>query len=290
MEAEEQLEIGAVLYEQPCEGVVRIVLNRPDKANAQNLKMLYGLNESLDKAAADDSVKVIIVAAAGKHFSSGHGPMGGDDDYSLSDVAIGTSLGFAQPGPEGHWAFEEEVFFGLCWRWRNIPKPTIAEVQGKVIAGGLMLVWPFDLVVAGEGATFQDPVVAFGVNGVEYFGHPWEFGVRKAKEMLFTGRAITAKTAKELGMVNQVVPDDELPMAALELAKEIAEQPMMGLKAAKESVNQTQDSQGLYDSLRSAMMVQQLSHAHNKVVHGIPVEPGGAKAVRDLVKKPPLKG
>lgn len=290
MEAGEQLEIGAVLYEQPCEGVVRIVLNRPDKANAQNLKMLYGLNESLDKAAADDSVKVIIVAAAGKHFSSGHGPMGGDDDYSLSDVAIGTSLGFKQPGPEGHWAFEEEVFFGLCWRWRNIPKPTIAEVQGKVIAGGLMLVWPFDLVVAAEGATFQDPVVAFGVNGVEYFGHPWEFGVRKAKEMLFTGRAITAKTAKELGMVNQVVPDDELPTAALELAKEIAQQPMMGLKAAKESVNQTQDAQGLYDSLRSAMMVQQLSHAHNKVVHGIPVEPGGAKAVRDLVKKPPLEG
>ncbi len=290
MEAGEQLEIGAVLYEQPSEGVVRIVLNRPDKANAQNLKMLYGLNESLDKAAADDSVKVIIVAAAGKHFSSGHGPMGGDDDYSLSDVAIGTSLGFKQPGPEGHWAFEEEVFFGLCWRWRNIPKPTIAEVQGKVIAGGLMLVWPFDLVVAAQGATFQDPVVAFGVNGVEYFGHPWEFGVRKAKEMLFTGRAITAQTAKELGMVNQVVPDDELASAALELAEEIAQQPMMGLKAAKESVNQSQDSQGLYDSLRSAMMVQQLSHAHNKVVHGIPVEPGGAKAVRNLVKKPPLEG
>ena len=290
MEAGDQLEIGAVLYEQPCEGVVRIVLNRPEKANAQNLKMLYGLNESLDKAAADDSVRVIIVAAAGKHFSSGHGPMGGDDDYSLNDVAIGTSLGFAQPGPEGHWAFEEEVFFGLCWRWRNIPKPTIAEVQGKVIAGGLMLVWPFDLVVAGEGATFQDPVVAFGVNGVEYFGHPWEFGVRKAKEMLFTGRSITAKTAKELGMVNQVVPDDQLPTAALELAKEIAEQPMMGLKAAKESVNQMQDSQGLYASLRAGMMVQQLSHAHNKVVHGIPVEPSGAKAVRDLVKKPPLDG
>lgn len=290
MGAEETIEIGAVLYEQPCEGVVRIVLNRPDKANAQNLKMLYGLNEGLDKAAADDSVKVIIVAAAGKHFSSGHGPMGGDDDYSLRDVAIGTSLGFKQPGPEGHWAFEEEVFFGLCWRWRNIPKPTIAEVQGKVIAGGLMLVWPFDLVVAGEGATFQDPVVAFGVNGVEYFGHPWEFGVRKSKEMLFTGRAITAQNAKELGMVNQVVPDDELATATLELAKEIAEQPMMGLKAAKESVNQMQDSQGLYDSLRSAMMLQQLSHAHNKVVHGIPVEPEGGKAVRDLVKKPPLDG
>jgi len=164
-------EFEAVIYEQPSERIVRIVLNRPDKANAQNLQMLYDLNTALDKAAADNDVRVIIIAAAGKHFSSGHGPMGGSDDYSLQDVAISTSRGFGQPGIEGHWAFEEEVFFGLCWRWRNIPKPTIAEVQGKVIAGGLMLVWPFDLVVASEDATFQDPVVAFGVNGVEYFGH-----------------------------------------------------------------------------------------------------------------------
>ena len=284
-----QSEIGAVLYQRPAERVVRIVLNRPERANAQNFQMLYGLNEALDRASADDSVRVIIVAAAGKHFSSGHGDMGRDGDYALKDVAVGTSLGFGQPGPEGHWAMEEEVFFGLCWRWRNIPKPTIAEVQGKVIAGGLMLVWPFDLVVAGEGATFQDPVVAFGVNGVEYFGHPWEFGVRKAKEMLFTGRAITAKVAKELGMVNRVVPDDELPSATLELAQEIAAQPMIGLKTAKESVNQTQNEQGLYSSLRSAMIVQQFAHSHNRVVHeGSAVEPAGRLAVRDLIKKPPL--
>ena len=288
MSEAESIEMGAVIYELPSKGVARIVLNRPDKANAQNLQMLYGLNEALDKAAADDSIKVIIVAAVGKHFSSGHGPMGGDGDYRLRDVAIGTSLGFAQPGPEGHWAFEEEVFFGLCWRWRNIPKPTIAQVHGKVIAGGLMLVWPFDLVVAAESATFQDPVVAFGVNGVEYFGHPWEFGVRKAKEMLFTGRAITAKTAKEVGMVNQVVADDELATATLELAKEIAEQPMMGLKTAKESVNHMQNAQGLYDSLRAAMSLQQLSHANNQVNHGMGVEPQGGKAVRDLIQKPPL--
>jgi enoyl-CoA hydratase len=189
---ESKTEFKAVLYEQPNERVVRIVLNRPDKANAQNLQLLYDLNSALDKAGGDDEVRVIIVAAAGKHFSRGHGPMGGEGDRSLQEVAIGTSLGFGQPGIEGQWAFEEEVFFGLCWRWRNIPKPTIAEVQGKVIAGGLMLVWPFDLVVASEDATFQDPVVAFGVNGVEYFGHPWEFGIRKAKEMLFTGRHETS--------------------------------------------------------------------------------------------------
>jgi enoyl-CoA hydratase len=283
-----EIEFEAVIYERPSKGVARIVLNRPDKANAQNLKLLYDLNSALDAAAADDDVRVIIVAAAGKHFSSGHAPMGGPKDYSLRDVAIGTSLGFDQPGIEGHWALEEEVFFGLCWRWRNIPKPTIAEVQGKVIAGGLMLVWPFDLVVASEDATFQDPVVAFGVNGVEYFGHPWEFGVRKAKEMLFTGRAITAKTAKELGMVNRVVPRDRLAEETMEMANEIAEQPMLGLKAAKESVNQMQNSQGLYTALRSAMALQQLSHAQNSILHQLPVTPEGAKAVRDLIKKAPL--
>jgi len=283
-----ETEFNAVVYEQPSERIARIVLNRPDKANAQNLQMLYDLNAALDKAAADNDVRVIIIAAAGKHFSSGHGPMGGSDDYSLRDVAVGTSLGFGQPGPEGHWAFEEEVFFGLCWRWRNIPKPTIAEVQGKVIAGGLMLVWPFDLVVASEDATFQDPVVAFGVNGVEYFGHPWEFGVRKAKEMLFTGRAITARTAKEIGMVNRVVPRERLAAETMELALEIAEQPMMGLKTAKESVNQMQNDQGLYSSLRSAMILQQFSHSHNRVLHEMAVVPTGGAAVRDLIRKPPL--
>ena len=281
-------EFKAVIYEQPSERIVRIVLNRPDKANAQNLQMLYDLNSALDKAAADDDVRVIIIAAAGKHFSSGHGPMGGSDDYSLQDVAISTSRGFGQPGIEGHWAFEEEVFFGLCWRWRNIPKPTIAEVQGKVIAGGLMLVWPFDLVVASEDATFQDPVVAFGVNGVEYFGHPWEFGVRKAKEMLFTGRAITARTAKEIGMVNRVVPRARLADETMEMAEEIAKQPMMGLKTAKESVNQMQNDQGFYNSLRSAMSLQQLSHAQNTIVHKIPVVPEGGEAVRNLIRQPPL--
>jgi len=194
-----------VRYTQPDPAIVRVLLNRPQRANAQNMQMLYELNAALDRAAADDAVRVIIVAAEGRHFSAGH-DLSGEADWSPAEVGISTWGGFAQPGMEGHWAREEEAYFGLCWRWRNIPKPTIAEVQGKVIAGGLMLVWPFDIVVASDDATFQDPVVAFGVNGVEYFGHPWEFGVRQAKELLFTGRAITARLARRLGMVNRVVP------------------------------------------------------------------------------------
>jgi len=280
-------EFETVKYTQPEPRIARILLNRPDRANAQNMQMLYELNAALDRAAADDEIRVIVIAAEGKHFSSGH-DLSGANDWSLSEVGISQWGGFRQPGMEGHWAREEEAYFGLCWRWRNIPKPTIAEVQGKVIAGGLMLVWPFDIVVASDDATFQDPVVAFGANGVEYFGHPWEFGVRKAKELLFTGRAITAKVAKELGMVNRVVPRERLADETLELAREIAAQPMMGLKTAKESVNQMQNEQGLYAALRSAMGMQQLAHAHNYVVHKMAVDPAGGALVRDLAKKPPL--
>ncbi len=262
-------------------------MNRPDRANAQNYRLLFELNAAFDRAAQDDEVRVIVLAAAGKHFSSGH-DLSGADDVSLAEAGISGWGGFAQPGMEGHWAREEEAYFGLCWRWRNIPKVTIAKVQGKVIAGGLMLVWPCDLVVASDDATFQDPVVAFGVNGVEYFAHPWEFGVRKAKELLFTGRAITAKVAQDLGMVNRVVARADLTSETMELAEEIARQPMMGLKTAKESVNQMQNEQGLYNSLRSAMSLQQLGHANNYIVHNMAVDPAGMGIVRDLAKKPPL--
>ena len=189
---------------------------------------------------------------------------------------------------EGHWAREEEAYFGLCWRWRNIPKPTIVAVQGKVIAGGLMLVWPFDLVVASDDATFQDPVVAFGANGVEHFGHPWEFGVRKAKELLFTGRAITAEVARELGMVNRVVPRDTLADAS--------HSPRGGDRRA--AGHGPEDRQGLHQSssgcpglfhfLRSAMGLQQLAHAQNYLVHGMAVDPSGAERVKALVKGAPL--
>ena len=112
------------------------------------------------------------------HFSSGHDLR---DRASMSEFQhVSTWGGFDNKGAEGRQAVEEEIYLGMCWRWRNLPKPTIAEVQGKVIAGGLMLVWVCDLIVASDDATFSDPVVAFGVNGVEYFGHPWELGVRKA--------------------------------------------------------------------------------------------------------------
>jgi len=154
-------EFNTIKYNGPENGVARIVLAR--------------------LAAQDDEVKVIVLAGEGPDFSSGHAGLGNLDLNTYEPSDTWSVKGFKDKGQEGQWGAEQEFFLGFCWRWRNIPKPTIAEVQGWVIAGGLMLMWPSDLIVAAENAKFTDPVVAFGVNAVEYCAHPWEMGVRKAR-------------------------------------------------------------------------------------------------------------
>jgi len=275
-------EFQTIRYEQPAPGVARIVLARVAARNAQDKRMTYELNSAFDRAARDNLVKVIVLSADGPHFSSGHDLR---DGSKLSDFeTIGTWGGFDLPGAEGYMAAEHEIYLGMCWRWRNLPKPTIAQVHGKTIAGGLMLMWVCDLVIASEEATFSDPVVVFGVNGVEYFAHPWELGVRKAKEMLFTGQPVTSREAHMLGMVNHVVPLAELEKFTLELAQRIASRPSMGLKLAKQSVNQAQDAQGFWTALQAAMSLQQLGHSHNAQVHGMVVDPRGAEVIRREAK------
>jgi len=268
-----------IRYEQPSERVARIVLARAQAANAQDYQMLSELNQAFDRAARDDSVRVIILAADGNHFSSGHDLRAGTD---MSDIdPIGTWCCFESEGAEGYMATEAEMYVGLCWRWRNIPKPTIAQVQGKVIAGGLMLVWPMDLVVCSEDATFSDPVVAFGVNGHEYFTHPYEAGARLAKEMLFTGRAITAPEALQHGMVNRVVPRDELESTTLAMAEHIARRPMIGLTLAKQSVNNSLDAMGMYTAIQSAFGLHHVGHNHNLRLFDSLVDPAGLQVIRD---------
>ncbi len=272
-----------IRYEKPAEDVARIVLNRPGKANAQDLQMIYELNSAFDKAAFDDAVKVIILSAEGKHFSSGHDLQ---DQADINEFKpVNNWGGFDQPGAEGRMSVEHEIYLSMCWRWRNLPKPTIAQVQGKTIAGGLMLVWICDLIIASEEATFSDPVVAFGVNGVEYFAHPWEVGARKAKEMLFTGDAITATEAYQLGMVNHVVPLDSLEDFTMAMASKIAKRPAMGLRLAKQSVNQALDAQGFWTALQAAMSLQQLGHSNNMQVHKMPIDPNGLEVIRKTSKE-----
>ncbi len=265
-----------ILMEHPAEHVARIVLNRPETRNAQDTRLLYELNDALDEAAHDPEVKVIILAANGPDFSSGHdlrerGHLETQDEFR----PVGTQAGYRAPGAEGRMAREEEIYLGFCERWRNIPKPTIAAVQGRCISGGLMLVWPMDLIVASDDAQFSDVVVAMGIVGVEYFAHPWEVGPRKAKEMLFTGRPISAEEARMLGMVNQVVPRAELAARTVELAKEIATKPAFALKSVKQAVNAAEDGQGRQTAFLTAFALHHLNHSHCQEVHGLPVDPTG---------------
>ncbi len=256
-------------------GIAVVTLDRPASRNAQNKRMTYELNAAFDDASRRDDVKVIVLQADGPHFSSGH-DLRDTEAFSEFDT-VSPNGSFAAPGQEGHLAWEEELYFQMCWRWRNIPKPLLAAAQGKTIAGGLMLLWVADVIVAAEDALFSDPVVAMGVNGVEYFAHPWEFGARKAKELLFTGDWVTAADAHRLGMVNHVVATDDLRLFVMAMAARIAQRPSFALRLAKESVNQTLDAQGQFSALRAAFSLQHLGHAHNRVRFGMPIDPGAVR-------------
>jgi len=267
--------LSTVRYEvvDPGErGIAVVTLDRPESRNAQNKRMTYELNAAFDDACRRTDVKVIVLQADGPHFSSGH-DLRDTESFDEFDL-VAPQGGFDAPGQEGHMAWEEELYFQMCWRWRNLPKPLLAAAHGKTIAGGLMLLWVADVIVAADDALFSDPVVGMGVNGVEYFAHPWELGARKAKELLFTGDWVTAADAHRLGMVNHVVPAADLRTFTMDMAARIATKPSFALRLAKESVNQTLDAQGQFQAFRAAFSLQHLGHAHNRIRFGMPVDPG----------------
>lgn len=275
-----------ILVERPDPAVARIVMNRPDARNAQNLQMTYDLNAAFDDAVQDDSVKVIILAGAGPHFSAGHDLRATTKNEAGIDFPpVGAWGGFREPGAHGRMAREQEIYLQITRRWRNLAKPMIAEVHGKCIAGGLMLAWACDLIVAADSAEFCDPVVTMGVCGVEWFVHPWELGPRKAKELLFTADSWSAQEAHQLGMVNHVVPAAELSAFTMALAQRIAAKPSFALKMTKEAVNRSVDIQGQPAAIDQAFALHQLCHAHNLQEFGMIVDPSGLHpSVRKQVK------
>ena len=251
-------------------------MNRPEARNAQNLQMTYDLNAAFDAAVQDDAVKVIVLAGNGPHFSAGHDLRPGAKNTAGVDFPpVGNWGGFAEPNAHGRFAREQEIYLQITRRWRNLAKPTIAEVHGKCIAGGLMLAWACDLIVASDDAEFCDPVVTMGVCGVEWFVHPWELGPRKAKELLFTADVWSAEEAHRLGMVNHVVPRAELSSFVMKLAERIAAKPSFALKLTKEAVNRSVDVMGQPAAIEQAFALHQLCHAHNLQEFGMVVDPAG---------------
>lgn len=258
---------GPVRYER--QGPVALVtMDRPDYRNAQNSAMTYALDRAFYRAADDDEVKVVVLAGAGKHFSAGHDIGTPERDAHLPfDRKAGLWWDHSdKEGAESRYARESEVYLGMCRRWRELPKPVIAAVQGACVAGGLMLAWVCDLIVAAEDAFFADPVVRMGIPGVEYFAHPWVMPPRIAKEFLFTGDRMSARRAYEVGMVNRVVPREQLHDSVRELALRITEMPRLGLALTKRAVNQAEDLQGLHTGLDSVFGLHHVAHAHNAEV------------------------
>ena len=274
-----------VLYR--TDGPVAVVtLNRPRYRNAQNSKMTYALDDAFYRATADDEVKVIVLAGSGEHFSAGHdiGTPGRDVDESFERKAVQWWDHVGKPGAESRYARESEVYLGMCRRWREIPKPTIAMVQGACVAGGLMLAWCCDLIVAAEDAFFADPVVRMGIPGVEYFAHPWVMGARFAKEFLFLGERVGAARALELGMVNRVVPRAELAESTMDIAGRIATMPRLGLALTKKAVNQAEDLMGLHAGMDSVFGLHHVAHAHNAEVGSDSLAGHDARSMRDAQK------
>jgi enoyl-CoA hydratase len=237
------------------EGIAVITLDRPQAANAQNMQVLHELDTAWTDADRDKEVRVVVLRSEGKHFSAGHDMRGG------GDPALGPPYVDGALSIDTYYDWEERGYLHFARRWRDLVKPSIAAVQGKCIAAGLMLCWPCDLIVAADNAQFSDPVGLMGMPGIEFFAHPWEFGPRRAKQLLFTASTFSAEQARECGMVNEVVPVDELLDHTMALAAKVAAMDPWAVRLAKRAINAAVDTMGFSNSIAANFDIHHLGHA-----------------------------
>jgi enoyl-CoA hydratase len=250
-----------------------ITLARPDAANAQNAAMLEELLRVLDQAEVDDRAQVIVVAADGKHFSAGH---------DLKELLAAEERWAAMRAtPEGKLRHEQALYWTPMVRLRDLPKITIAAVQGACSAAGLMLACMCDLIVAADDAVFSNPVARMSGVGVELLVEPWELGPRKAKEFLLLAETIDASKAERLGLVNRVVPRGELHAEARRIAEQVALVPPVTAEAIKRSINGMVDRMGQRDSWQLHFWLHQfVSNTPTALDRAEARKAGGMDAVR----------
>jgi enoyl-CoA hydratase len=245
----------AVVRYEVSEAIATITMSRPEVANALNTQLINELDEAFDRAEADPNVRVVILAGDGKHFSAGHdlkvlvGQAEPDEWRKMRDTS------------EGRFHHEYVMYLQRCWRIHDFPKPTIAAVQGYCVIAGFVLACMCDIIIAAEDAIFWSPAALMAGAGAELLVEPWEFGVRKAKEFMWTAPKLEAAEAATLGLVNKVVPPDELQAAAREMAGRIALVPPVTAQMIKETLNHTWDLMGKRDSWKYHFMVHQWTHS-----------------------------
>jgi enoyl-CoA hydratase len=218
--------------------IATITLNRPHYKNAQDYRLLDEFDVAMDMAEADKAVRAIVVRGSGGNFSSGH------DLGTPESVEYRTSLG-AEPGVESYDQFKK-YNLDLLLKWRNHPKPTIAMVEGYCIYAGWMLTACLDIVFAADNALFLAGVV-------EYMAIPWDIGVRRAKELVFESRFISAEEAARYGVVNRVLPLKDLERETYAYARRVAENSPLVLRFAKLQMNKAQDQQGYTNALEDSL-------------------------------------
>jgi len=218
--------------------VARLTLSRPERTNALNLTMLGEINDALDAAERDGVVKAIIVRGAGAAFSSG---------FDLKEQMERQPSGVAQWRPILRKDFDTVMRFWRC------PKPTIAAVRGACLAGACELALACDLTIAAEDAFFGEPELKFGA-GIVVMILPWIVGPKIAKEIILLGQdRISAGRAREIGLVNRVVPASELDAVALATARNIAAIDPGLVKDTKRAINQAFEAQGMMQALEAAL-------------------------------------
>jgi enoyl-CoA hydratase len=220
------------------DGVGVITLNRPAYRNAQGYRMLDEIDAAFDLARSDEAARVVLIRGAGGVFSTGH------DLGTAEGMAYRKALG-AKPGIQTYDQFKK-YNLDLLLQWRNFPKPTLAVVQGYCIYAGWMLAAAMDVIFAADDAEFLGGFV-------EYNSIPWDIGIRRAKELCFESRFISAAEAAGYGLVNRVLPKADLEREAFAWARRVAENSPEALRMTKIQMNKAQDAQGFSQALEDSL-------------------------------------
>ncbi len=233
--------------------VAHVTMNRPETLNTLTAGMIRDIDEAMKAADRDPEVRVIVFTGAGRAFSAGHDLSG----RPREEPPIA-----APPGSvEYRFDFEEEYYLEANLNIRNLRTPTIAGLRGHVVLGGLMTALMCDLVVAEESTNLWNPSIRHAGTGGEIMVLPWEIGVRRTKEYLWTGDPIDIHEAQRLGMINRVVKDGTLDAECRRLADRIALMPPRMLQMTKRSLNKLQEIQGQLIAYEHHFLMHQLGHA-----------------------------
>ncbi len=218
--------------------IARVILNRPERRNAQSRILLEEMDDAFSDANEDDEIRVVVLSGKGEHFSSGH-------DLGTPEEKADQQRRPTGAGLRALYGRSRRLFLDNTLRWRDLDKPTIAMVHGYCIFGGWMFAAAMDLIVASDDAQFLPSLL-------QYFSIPWDLPIRKAKEILFQSRFVSAEEACRLGFVNMVVPREKLESETLALAARIAESDRLGLRMLKFAINNAQDAMGFRTAVRNA--------------------------------------